>query len=91
MTCVMRNPWNDFYFSTLGSFDHFLIMPEMPFYEWSLSTILFGWKHGISYIKSWQKNVKFEKRQIFTKTQESRFDFYLNFILKTWCFSLGLY
>ncbi len=25
------------------------------------------------------------------KTQESRFNFYINFILKPWCFPLGLY
>jgi len=55
-------------------------------------------KLGKKWVKAWyfiQKNltkkVQVKKRQFFKKTQESRFNFYLNFILKPWCFPLGLY
>jgi len=46
----------------------------------------------VFYSKKVDENIKFIIKEIvFTKTQESRFDFYLNFILKPWCFPLGLY
>jgi hypothetical protein len=49
-----------------------------------------GWKHGKVYIKSCRKYTKLKKRQFFMKTQESRFKFYLNFILKLVSLQLGL-
>jgi hypothetical protein len=36
------------------------------------------------------ENIKLKKRQFFMKTQESRFNFYLNFILKLLSPQLGL-
>ncbi len=40
--------------------------------------------------KSCKKNNKLKKKQFFMKTQESRFKFYLNFILKLLSLQLGL-
>jgi hypothetical protein len=48
------------------------------------------WNHGKVYIKSCQKNNKLKKRQFFMQSQESRFKFNLNFILKLLSLQLGL-
>jgi hypothetical protein len=42
--------------------------------------------------KKLMKNISSLKwDSFFMKTQENRFNFHLNFILKPWCFPLGLY
>jgi hypothetical protein len=42
--------------------------------------------NGILYKTNLWKNIKFKKGYFFTKTQESRFNLYLNFILKLGAF-----
>ncbi len=54
-------------------------------------TSLMGESMAFHTEKKLMKNIKFKKRHFFTKTQEARFNFYLNFILKPWCFPLDLY
>jgi len=44
----------------------------------------------VKYTKKLTKNIKFKNMQFFTKTQENRFKFYLNFILKLLSPQLGL-
>jgi hypothetical protein len=63
--------------------------------DWSSFFLRFGFvvegrRDGTSFgIKEMKWNPK--RRQIFTKTQQNRFNFYLNVILKPWWFLLGLY
>ncbi len=50
---------------------------------------MLGRKTMVFYTKKVDKKNQIKKK--ITKTQESIFIFYLNFILKPWCFPLGLY